>query len=50
MRDFISTEKRNYRFQLGTTVASALSGFIAGVIATSIFWAVSIEILKSTLQ
>lgn len=50
MNDFISKEQRSFRFQLGTTVASALSGFIAGVIATSIFWAVSVEILKTTLQ
>lgn len=34
-RDFISEERRNYRFKIGTTIASALAGFLAGVIVTS---------------
>ncbi|KKU04864.1 MAG: hypothetical protein UX07_C0025G0005 [Parcubacteria group bacterium GW2011_GWA2_45_30] len=37
-RDFISEEPREYGFKLGSTIASALSGFIAGVIVTGIVW------------
>jgi hypothetical protein len=37
-RDFTSTELRSYRFSLGTIIASALSGFIAGVAVASIIW------------
>ena len=42
--DFVSNEKRKYPFQLGSLVASSLSGFIAGVIAASIFWMLYISI------
>ena len=38
-RDFVSEEKRDYRFKIGGTLASALSGFVAGTIASIIiFW------------
>jgi len=37
-RDFTSSELRSYRFSLGTIIASALSGFIAGVAVASIIW------------
>lgn len=36
--DFISKELREYRFKMGTVLASALSGFIAGVTVASVFW------------
>ena len=36
--DFVSGEKRMYRFKLGTVIASSLSGFVAGVVVTSLFW------------
>ncbi len=35
-RDFISNEKRDFKFRIGNTLASALSGFIAGAIAAII--------------
>lgn len=38
MNDFISNEQRDYRFKLGTVLASSLSGFIVGFIVTSIGW------------
>ena len=38
LRDFISDEKREYKYKLGQLVASGLSGFVAGIIAASIFW------------
>jgi len=37
-RDFVSDEKREFKYKLGRLIASGLSGFIAGVIAASIFW------------
>ncbi len=42
MRDFVSQEQREYRFKLGNVIASSLSGFIAGVLLSSIFWMVAI--------
>ena len=44
-RDFISEERRNYRFKIGTTIASALAGFLAGVIVTSMVSAAVIVFL-----
>jgi len=35
-RDFYSEENREYKFKIGSIKASALSGFIAGVIFTLI--------------
>jgi len=37
-KDFVSNEPREYKFKLGTVIASSLSGFIAGVLLTSIAW------------
>jgi hypothetical protein len=36
--EFISHEKRNFKFSLGKIIASSLSGFIAGIIVTVIFF------------
>ena len=36
--DFVSIEKRSYRYKLGTVVASSLSGFVAGAVVASIVW------------
>ena len=38
-RDFISDEKRTFRYKIGTILASSLSGFIAGCIFASLAWA-----------
>jgi len=46
-RDFISNEQREFKFKIGKTLASALSGFIAGVIFASIFWLIIFLFLKS---
>jgi len=35
-RDFISEENRQFKWQMGYTVASSLSGFIAGLIVSGI--------------
>jgi hypothetical protein len=39
-RDFISDEKRDFTFKIGHTLASALSGFVAGTVASVIIFAV----------
>jgi len=44
-RDFISEEQRQFKFKIGRTLASALSGFIAGVIFASIFWVIFLYFL-----
>ena len=49
-RDFISEEQRQFKFKIGKTLASALSGFIAGVIFTSIFWIIILLLLKTSIQ
>lgn len=36
VRDFISDEKREYRFKFGQIIASSLSGFICGAIVATI--------------
>jgi len=38
MNDFISNEQRDYKFKIGTILASSLSGFIAGAAIASIAW------------
>lgn len=38
MNDFVSNEQRDYKFKMGTLVASSLSGFIAGAAIASIAW------------
>ncbi|MFA6341031.1 MAG: hypothetical protein WCX27_02205 [Candidatus Paceibacterota bacterium] len=37
-RDFISQDPRDFKFKLGKTLASSLSGFIGGFVVASIFW------------
>ena len=36
LRDFISEEKRVFRFQIGKVIASSLAGFVIGAIAATI--------------
>ena len=36
--DFISHEKRKFSFKLGKVLASSLSGFLAGIVVTTIFF------------
>jgi hypothetical protein len=42
---FTSGESQNFKYKVGKMLASSLSGFIAGVIATTIFWIVAIVFL-----
>lgn len=44
--EFVSKEDKQYRFKIGTLIASGLSGFLAGVVVGAlaiwlIFWAIS---------
>ncbi|MEX0877593.1 MAG: hypothetical protein WDZ40_01860 [Candidatus Spechtbacterales bacterium] len=45
--DFVSKEEREYKVKLGTTIASALTGFVAGVVSASVIFYVVIEIVKN---
>lgn len=44
-QDFISGERRSYRFKIGTTIASALAGFLAGIIVTSMVFVTVVSFL-----
>jgi tetrahydromethanopterin S-methyltransferase subunit F len=44
--DFISREERTFKFKLGKVIASALSGFIAGVVFASIIWVIALYIFN----
>jgi len=46
MQEFVQVEGRNFKFKIGSLVASSLSGFLAGVAVTSVFWALNIYILS----
>lgn len=37
-RDFVCYDKRDYKHKIGRTVASSLTGFIVGAIASHIIW------------
>ena len=41
--DFISRENRRFNFKIGGTLASALSGLIAGSILASIIWELAVK-------
>lgn len=44
-RDFISDEKNNFRYSLGNVVATSFSGFIAGLVASSLIWILIVNVL-----
>jgi len=45
-KEFISEEKKDFNFRLGTTVASGFAGFLAGIFIASLIWAVAVIALK----
>src|SRR3989338_59731 len=49
IRDFISEETRHYKFKLGELVASALTGFIVGVVVASIVWMLAFYYINNVL-
>jgi hypothetical protein len=46
-RDFVSEEKRHFDFKLGEVMASALTGFVVGVIVASVVWMLAIHYINS---
>jgi hypothetical protein len=44
MDEFVSKEKRRFKWRLGKALASSLSGFIAGIIVSSIFFLTVFEL------
>lgn len=49
IREFVCQETHKFKFKIGRHIASALSGFVAGVIAASIVWLTAIWIGKTFL-
>jgi tetrahydromethanopterin S-methyltransferase subunit F len=45
-KDFVSEEKREYRFRFGDVLASSLTGFICGFFVASMVWLVIIKYLQ----
>ncbi len=43
-KDFISTEQRDFKWKLGTVVASSLSGFIVGFLIAVIIFVVLFDL------
>ncbi len=46
-RDFVSEERRSFPYKLGEVVASALTGFVVGVIAASMVWLLAIHYINA---
>ena len=46
-RDFVSEERRTFQYKLGEVMASALTGFVVGVAASSIVWMLAIYYINS---
>lgn len=46
-RDFISQEQRQYSFKVGEVMASALTGFVVGVVTASVIWMLAMYYVNS---
>jgi len=46
---FVSDDKQKYAFKLGQLVASALSGFVVGVITSTIIWMLALYYINNIL-
>lgn len=46
IQEFISNEEKIYKYSLGKKLASALTGFIAGIIVTSFVWIAILNYLE----
>jgi hypothetical protein len=47
LSEFVSDEKRDYKFKLGRMIASSLAGFVAGAIVASIVWYVALAYITN---
>lgn len=45
LKEFADDGNHNFKFKIGRILASSLSGFIAGVVLSSIIWAVTVYLL-----
>jgi len=45
----VSDDKQKYSFKLGQVVASALSGFVVGVITATIIWMLALYYINNLL-
>jgi hypothetical protein len=50
IREFISEENRNYRVQIGSTIASSLAGMVCGVVITSIIWFIALNYIVTVIN
>jgi|GEM_PF-3588275 len=46
---FVSDDKQKYAFKLGQVVASALSGFVVGVITATVIWMLALYYINNLL-
>ena len=46
--EFVSGEKKKFDFKIGISLASALSGFIAGAVVATIIWATAVYLWAGT--
>ncbi|NCN25239.1 hypothetical protein COT94_04080 [Candidatus Falkowbacteria bacterium CG10_big_fil_rev_8_21_14_0_10_37_14] len=44
-RDFISDEKNDFRYSLGHVLASSFSGFVGGIVVSSLIWVLIVNVL-----
>lgn len=49
-RDFVSDEQRNFKAKIGTTLASSLSGFIAGVVFATLIFGIALYLVKLMIE
>lgn len=45
MDEFVSNEQKQFKFKIGRLLASSLSGFIAGVLFSSLVWGLILYLL-----
>lgn len=48
--DFVSKDKRNFEWRIGKMLASSLSGFIAGIIVSVIFFMTLFDLTLKSLR
>lgn len=46
---FVSDDKQKYTFKLGQLVASALSGFVVGIVTATVIWMLALYYINNLL-
>jgi hypothetical protein len=49
-KDFISKEQRDYKFKIGSVIASSLTGFLVGAIVASTIWAIGFDYMSNARE